>query len=97
MRYIEPPHTILRKQLIAGNILSTIATDIGTFLAKTLFFTSELHLPASQFRQNVIDSTNPELCKLTEAVVFTDPYVPNDKVSQSIQILTNNGCRVELF
>eukprot|EP00611_Tribonema_gayanum_P011956 TRINITY_DN2240_c0_g1_i2.p1 TRINITY_DN2240_c0_g1~~TRINITY_DN2240_c0_g1_i2.p1 ORF type:complete len:826 (-),score=232.08 TRINITY_DN2240_c0_g1_i2:415-2892(-) len=76
MRYIEPPHIILRQGLIKGYTYSTLAADVATFLARTLFFTSALHLTAPELRQRVaVWSANREMCALTEQVIFTDPYM----------------------
>lgn len=75
MRYIEPPHLILRKQLIQCVRLSTVAEDLGVFLAQTLFKSSGLHLSGGELRKNVSRwSENIALCALTEKVIFTDPY-----------------------
>ena len=44
MRFIEPPHLILRKHLIDGVQISTFAQHVAEFSAKTLFHTSLLSL-----------------------------------------------------
>lgn len=75
MRYIEPPHLILRKALIQGMRISSFARDIGMFLAETLFGTSSLSLEGTAFREKVAHwSQNVGLCALTEQVIFSDPY-----------------------
>eukprot|EP01039_Chlorochromonas_danica_P005751 gene5751-6335_t len=75
MRYVEPPHIILRKALIGAQRLSTLATDLGTFVALTLFRSSALNLPGGVFRAKVSEwSQNAALCALTEKVIFSDPY-----------------------
>ena len=75
MRYIEPPHLILRKALVKGERFSTVARDLGTFLAKTLFGTSTLALPAGATRAAVQRwAQNDAMCGLTEQVIFTEPY-----------------------
>jgi 5-methylthioribose kinase len=43
MRYIEPPHIILRKGLIAGVEYPLLADHMSNYMAKTLFFTSLLY------------------------------------------------------
>lgn len=53
MEYIPPPNIILRKGLIQGIRYPTMASDIGTFCAKTLFRTSGLKLSESELRQQV--------------------------------------------
>ncbi|KAF3619465.1 Methylthioribose kinase [Capsicum annuum] len=79
MHYLEPPHIILRKGLIAGIEYPLLAQDISDYMAKTLFFTSLLYLTTTDHKRAVAEFCgNVELCRLTEQVVFSDPY----KVSQ---------------
>lgn len=75
MRFIEPPHLILRKHLIDGVQISTFAEHVAQFSAKTLFNTSLLALEGGAFRHLVSEwSRNTAMCALTEGVIFTDPY-----------------------
>jgi 5-methylthioribose kinase len=75
MRYVEPPHLILRKLLIKGIKITSFAKDVGVFMAKTLFGTSILSLSGTEFRKKVsMWSENIAMCSLTEKVIFTDPY-----------------------
>lgn len=79
MRFIEPPHIILRKSLIQNQRVTSFAADIGTFMAQTLFGTSALALDGGAFREKVtLWSQNVGLCALTEKVIFTDPYTVCD-------------------
>ncbi|WP_366653611.1 S-methyl-5-thioribose kinase [Fodinicurvata sp. EGI_FJ10296] len=69
------PHIILRKGLVAGKTYPRLASAIGTFLAETLFNTSDLAMPAAAKKGLLADfAHNTELCKITEDLVFTDPY-----------------------
>jgi 5-methylthioribose kinase len=43
MRYIEPPHIILRKGLVAGVEYPLLADHMSDYMANTLFFTSLLY------------------------------------------------------
>ncbi|KAJ0884213.1 putative S-methyl-5-thioribose kinase [Helianthus annuus] len=75
MRYIEPPHIILRKGLIAGVEYPLLAEHMSDFMANTLFYTSLLYLTTTQHKSAVAEfCANVELCRLTEQVVFSDPY-----------------------
>lgn len=96
MEFIEPPHLILRKGLIEKQRFSTVAEDLGKFVAQTLFGTSALALSGGDFRRAVSEwSRNNALCGLTEKVIFTDPYINSalnhwttpelDSVVQSLQ------------
>lgn len=71
-------HVIMRKGLIEGNRYPAFAQHIGLFLAKTLFYTSDLALDFKEKKEKVAQFINPELCKITEDLVFTDPYYDAD-------------------
>jgi 5-methylthioribose kinase len=69
------PHIILRKGFIQGIRYPRLAGDIAEFMAQTLFKTSDLYLDAATKKQRMaIFCRNIELCKITEDLVFTDPY-----------------------
>jgi 5-methylthioribose kinase len=69
------PHIILRKGFIQGIRYPRLAADIAEFMAQTLFKTSDLYLEAAAKKQRMeIFCRNTELCKITEELVFTDPY-----------------------
>lgn len=67
-------HVIMRKGLIEGNRYPLFAKQIGKFLAHTLFYTSDLGAHPYEKKALVGRFINPELCKITEDLVFTDPY-----------------------
>jgi 5-methylthioribose kinase len=76
MEYLAPPIQILRKGLIQGLRYPTLAEDLGTYAAQTLFRTSGFALTATQLREQVEFWTqNRSMCGLTEQVVFTEPYI----------------------
>ncbi|KAF2294618.1 hypothetical protein GH714_013769 [Hevea brasiliensis] len=79
MRYLEPPHIILRKGLVAGIEYPNLAEHMSDYMSKTLFYTSLLYRTTTEHKHDVAEFCgNVELCRLTEQVVFSDPY----KVSQ---------------
>lgn len=67
-------YIILRKGLIARKQYRNFPKHIGSFLGKTLFFTSDYYLSSGEKKQKAVQFTNPELCKITEDLVFTDPF-----------------------
>ncbi|WP_409254144.1 S-methyl-5-thioribose kinase [Bacillus sp. SCS-153A] len=67
-------YKILRKGLIEGETYPLLPKHIGTYLAKTLFFTSDFGLTGREKKELVAQFINPELCKITEDLVFTDPF-----------------------
>ncbi|HDR7541701.1 S-methyl-5-thioribose kinase [Bacillus sp. CH_442] len=66
--------TITRKGLIDGEEYPLLSQHIGRFLAHVLFYTSDFGLQSEKKR--VLEGTfvNPDLCKITEELVFTDPF-----------------------
>ena len=74
MEYLHP-HVIMRKGLIRGIEYPRFADDIAEFLASTLFSTSVLAGTAAEHKARAeLFAPNIALCKITEDLVFTDPY-----------------------
>ncbi len=74
MDYLSP-HIILRRALIAGQILPRIAWDLGHYLARTAFRGSDLAMETRAKKADVaLFSDNVELCDISENLVFSDPY-----------------------
>ncbi|WP_251859829.1 S-methyl-5-thioribose kinase [Clostridium sp. Marseille-Q2269] len=66
---------ILRNGLMNMKKYSKFPRQIGKFLARNLFYTSDLGLGAVVKKSLVGQFINPELCDITERLVFTDPYI----------------------
>ncbi|QPF88185.1 S-methyl-5-thioribose kinase [Bradyrhizobium genosp. L] len=74
MELLEP-HIIMRKGLIAATHYPRFVEDISTFLAQTLFFSSDLARTAAEKKEGIAAfAGNHALCKITEDLIFTDPY-----------------------
>jgi 5-methylthioribose kinase len=74
MELLEP-HIIMRRGMIAATVYPKFAGDISTFMARTLFFTSDLALVADRKKAMIAAfAGNTALCKITEDLIFTDPY-----------------------
>ncbi|AMA58463.1 S-methyl-5-thioribose kinase [Bradyrhizobium sp. CCGE-LA001] len=74
MELLEP-HIIMRKGLVAATQYPGFVDDITTFMAQTLFFTSDLALSAAEKKEGIAAfAGNHALCKITEDLIFTDPY-----------------------
>ncbi len=70
------PHIILRKGLIAGTVYPKLAKDVGTFLARSLFRTSDLGMLSAAKKKVASEFLlNSAMCDLTHGVIFTDPFV----------------------
>jgi 5-methylthioribose kinase len=75
MELLEP-HIIMRRGMIAGTVYPRFAEDISTFMARTLYFTSDLALSAAEKKTMIAAfAGNTALCKITENLIFTEPYV----------------------
>ncbi|MBR0817632.1 S-methyl-5-thioribose kinase [Bradyrhizobium liaoningense] len=74
MELLEP-HIIMRKGMVAATQYPHFVDDITTFMARTLFFTSDLALSAAEKKEAIAAfAGNHALCKITEDLIFTDPY-----------------------
>jgi 5-methylthioribose kinase len=69
---------IARAALIDGKKLPFLSKHIGEFLAKTLFYTSDYAVNQHYKKSLVKQFINPDLCKITEDLVFTDPFFDHD-------------------
>ncbi|MCC7358149.1 MAG: S-methyl-5-thioribose kinase [Anaerolineales bacterium] len=67
-------HVILRRPLAARTPLPSFADHISTFLARTLFYTSDLYLTGPEKNALQARFINAELCQLQEAFVYSHPF-----------------------
>ncbi|MGG4264671.1 S-methyl-5-thioribose kinase [Peribacillus simplex] len=65
---------IVRTGLIDGDPYPLLSQHIGEYVAKTAFYTSDYHLEPSAKKEVARHFTNPELCRITEVFIFTDPF-----------------------
>ena len=74
MELLEP-HIIMRRGMIEAVVYPKFAEDISTFMAATLFFTSDLALTADRKKAMIAAfAGNTALCNITADLIFTDPY-----------------------
>ena len=66
---------VMRKPLVARQRFPLFADHISTFLARTLFFTSDLYLTGVEKKEMQATFINPHLCKIQEDFVFTNPFM----------------------
>lgn len=90
-------HEIMRKALVARRRLPLFVDHITTFMANTLFFTSDLYLTAMEKREVQKTYVNSDLRKLQEDFVYTNPFMesPENKwnpfVDKEVQEVRRNG------
>jgi 5-methylthioribose kinase len=69
------PHIIMRRGMIDVVVYPAFVDHIVEYAAKTLYFTSDLALPAAEKKPLMaLFAANTALCKITEDLIFTDPY-----------------------
>jgi 5-methylthioribose kinase len=71
-------HTVMREGLMAQKRYPHVARHMGLFMARTLFYTSDLFLSSAEKKAMVPQFINPVLCKVQEDLVFTQPYMAHE-------------------
>ena len=64
----------LRLKLAANRVYPHLSENLSVFIVDTLLPTTDLILDAEEKKRRVQFFTNPELCKITEDLVLTEPY-----------------------
>ncbi len=67
-------YTIMRQALLQHRIFPKFAEHITTFMVNTLLLTSDVFLNHQEKKSLVKSYTNPELCEITEDLVYTEPF-----------------------
>jgi len=69
------PHIILRQGLIAGQRYPTLALDMGDFIARACFFTSDFAQPFERKMDALtVFAGNQALTRISVDLIFADPY-----------------------
>lgn len=94
-------HLIMRKALVARQRLPLFADHISTFMANTLFYTSDLYLTGVEKKTLQARFINPHLNKIQEDFVFTNPLMEspenqwNPLVDDEVQrVRTNSALKI---
>ena len=89
-------HEVMRKPLVSRKRFPKFADQISTFLANILFKTSDLYLTGPEKKLLQKQYINPELCKIQEDFVFTNPYMSseennwNPEIEPEVNAVRNN-------
>eukprot|EP00963_Diacronema_lutheri_P001717 scaffold110_cov315-Pavlova_lutheri.AAC.48 len=76
MQYVAPPHIVLRKGITAGRIFPKLGRQMGKYLANVAFKTSLIGNQTEVHREQVLFyNRNIQMFKITEDLVFTEPYM----------------------
>ncbi len=74
MQYLAP-HVVLRQGLVSGLCYPHLGHHLGEFLARTLYFTSDLSLHADAKKQRIEQFLgNTAMCRISEDLIFDEPY-----------------------
>jgi 5-methylthioribose kinase len=74
MEYLGP-HIVLRKGFVRGELYPLVGRHLGSFLAQTLFHTSDLYLSAALKKERIgAFLANSAMCKISEDLIFDEPY-----------------------
>jgi len=69
------PHIILRQGLIAGHRYPNVGRDIGEYIARASFFTSDFARPFEDKMDGIaLFARNKQLVRITVDLIFCDPY-----------------------
>ncbi|SFD55510.1 5'-methylthioribose kinase [Bacillus sp. 491mf] len=79
-------HTILRTALINHQTFPKLAKDLTTFLVNTLLFTSDVVMNHKEKKELVKNYINPELCEITEDLVFSEPFTDHNKRNELFSV-----------
>lgn len=74
-------HTIMRTALMQHKKFPLFADHISTFMVNTLLLSSDVVMDHKEKKAVVKAYTNPELCEITEDLVYTEPY--NDRLKRN--------------
>lgn len=67
-------HKIMRQALLEYKKFPAFAQHITTYMANTLLFTSDIVMNHKEKKALVKNFINPELCEITEDLVYTEPF-----------------------
>jgi 5-methylthioribose kinase len=88
---------IMRKPLVERKKFPCFVDHISTFMARSLFFTSDLYLTGVEKKELQAKFINPHMCKIQEDFVFTNPYMDsaenqwNPEIDAEVQAVRANG------
>lgn len=69
----------LRQALIERQSLPGVAEELGAYVAKSLFYSSDFYLSSKAKKSIVQDFINPDLCQISEEVYFWDPFCDHER------------------
>lgn len=71
-------HAMWRQALCNGDVYAEAAPAMGRLIARIAFHTSAFGVEQRELKARLAESVNPELCKIMEDLVFTEPYMEHE-------------------
>jgi 5-methylthioribose kinase len=75
-------HRLMRYALMEHQVFPGFAEDITTYMVNTLLNTTDVVMEHKEKKELVKSFINPELCEITEDLIYTEPY--NDAKGRNI-------------
>lgn len=75
--------SVLRFAITVGQQPAKLGIQLARYLAQTCFYSSDFALTGPVKKARQLQFNNPELCLVTEDLVFTDPYCNHERNSLS--------------
>jgi len=75
-------HRLMRYALMEHQVFPKFAEDISTYMVNTLLNTTDVVMEHKEKKNLVKSFINPELCEITEDLIYTEPY--NDAKHRNI-------------
>lgn len=69
---------VWRTALNAGEIHRGVAAQMGDYVARVAFSTSVFGMEIEDVQLAAAEAVNPDLCRITEDLVFTEPYIDHE-------------------
>lgn len=89
-------HKILRSELIEYKTFQGLAEDLSEFLVDTLLPATDLIMDPMVKKNMVKEYINPELCEISERLVFTEPFL-DGRGKNSLTALQSSFAKDELY
>jgi len=67
-------HVIMRTEMLNHKAFPRFVEDITDFMVNTLLLTSDVCMSHKDKKAWVVNFTNPELCEISEDLVYTEPF-----------------------
>ena len=72
---------MFRSELNLGHAYPGVEHQLGEYVARVAFGTSYFSIEQNEMKARVAAAVNPELCRITEDLVFTEPYYDAERNS----------------